>query len=131
MGGVVVFDPVAFKAEYPRFAGVPDAALNRLFRTACLLVDNTPGSPIPLTGPEPLPEPRRELLYLAVAHMQELENRGMDTVGRVASAAQGSVNVSFETLGGSDAAQWWQQTQYGALFWRASLPYRMGPLYVV
>lgn len=129
--GVVVFDPEAFKAEYPVFADVPDAALGRMFRVACLLVDNTPASPIPLTGPEPLPEPRRELLYLALAHMQELEGRGMDVVGRVASASQGSVSVSFETLGGNDSAQWWQQTQYGALFWRASLPYRLGPLYVV
>lgn len=114
----VVFDLQAFKAGYPRFAVIPDAALVTAFENACLLVDNTGGSAIPF-------KPRHKLLDLATAHILLLDQRGAETVGRVASAGQGSTNASFEGLNpGSASAAYWQQTQYGALFWKACAPYR-------
>lgn len=114
----VIFDPQAFKAKYIRFAALPDAALETAFENACLLVDNTERSRIPF-------KPRHKLLELATAHVMLLEQRGAETVGRVASAGQGSTNASFEGLApASGSAAYWEQTQYGALFWRASRPYR-------
>lgn len=114
----VVFDPQAFRAGYPRFAQLADAALEMAFENACLLVDNTSRSLIPF-------KPRHRLLFLATAHILILDQRGAETVGRVASAAQGSTNASFEGLApASSSAAYWQQSQYGALFWKACAPYR-------
>ena len=44
-------------------------------------------------------------------------------VGRVASASEGSVSVSLE-MSGSEASAWWNQTPYGASWWKATAQYR-------
>lgn len=130
MDGVVVFDPEDFKARYPEFASFPDAALETVFDAACMLVDNTPASVVPLRNDTPPKEPRKTLLYLAMAHTLELKNRGMGTVGTVTGAAQGSANVSFGSTSADTDDAFWAQTNYGRLFLRSSLPYRLGVLYV-
>ncbi|MDR1039257.1 MAG: DUF4054 domain-containing protein [Deltaproteobacteria bacterium] len=121
----VVFDPVKFRSERPQFAGLNDAVLNRLFAEAELIVPNTDGSGIP--------EARRGiLLYLLVCHLAALEMRGADGgTGAVASATEGTVNVSFAQLQGSASDGWYNQTQCGATFllmWRgrAAGPYYVG-----
>lgn len=46
-------------------------------------------------------------------------------VGRIASAGEGSVNVSVEMGSGQPmAAAWYQQTKYGADYWALTAPYR-------
>lgn len=130
MGGVVVFNASDFRDVYPEFSALSDAALENVFDTSCLLVDNTPASPIPLTSEAAPREPRKKIIYLAMAHILELKKRGMDTVGTVTAATQGSVNVSFGTSSADNDDSFWAQTNYGRLFLRVTLPYRQGPLYV-
>lgn len=74
------------------------------------------------------------LLYLIEAHVVQLlygvnGQPPSGLVGRIASAGEGSVNVSTEWPTNPDNA-WFLQTSYGAMFWQAILPYRSGPVYV-
>src|SRR5262249_37816262 len=46
------------------------------------------------------------------------------TVGRVASATEGSVSVTLEMPNQPAAAAWYLQTPYGASFWAATALYR-------
>lgn len=118
---IVEFDPKEFKAMCPdpAFAKLADITFESMFENACLLIDNTPSSPVPY-------KPRKRILYLATAHFVTLFGvRGADAVGRVASASEGSVSASFEGLGAvSGTKAFWQQTQYGSLYWQATLQWR-------
>lgn len=121
--GIVTFDPVAFVAAFPSFTSVPAAALNANFTFATLLLDNTCCSAV-----QDAPT-RAALLNLIVAHITALLN-GINgdppqgVVGRVSSATEGSVSVQveFETL--SEAAAYFNQTQWGAMYWRMTAQYR-------
>lgn len=122
--GIVTFDPDAFKVLYPAFASIADAALNQNFTLAQLLLNNGCCSAV-CDAPT-----RSTLLNLIVAHVTQLLNGANGDapgglVGRIASAAQGSVSVSAQwasTVSMSEA--YWSQTQYGAMFWQAAAPYR-------
>ena len=129
--GEVDFDLSAFRAQYPEFAALGDAVLLRMWDWANLYLCNHANSPVPDLGR------RRVLLYLLTAHCCALwygQTAGSSTaspgagsaavavptgqVGRVSSASEGSVSVSFDypvTPGG----EWFTQTQYGAAFWQA------------
>ncbi len=124
--GVVVFDYPEWIIQYPEFAAtvtqpVAQSYFNRL--TIGGLVDNTPTSII-----QDIPE-RTILLNLAVAHLADLSGAlnpaRKGVVGRINSAAQGSVSVQldFDSKGGANAA-WWNQTPYGAQFYASTLRYR-------
>ena len=126
MSGVVEFDPALFREMYPRFAGLPDAALRGHFETAALLVGNTPASRVPYDPPGR--SDRKTVLYLLVCHLAALETRG-DMVGAVTGAAQGSVNATLSVVQRAKPA-WWDQTQCGATAWELLKPYRTGGLYV-
>lgn len=134
MGAEVVFDPADFRVQYPEFAGLSDATLQRFFDWATLYLCNHANSPVPdLTR-------RRVLLYLLTAHCAALWYQAqsqapgggssspagaggivavpMGQVGRVNSASEGSVSIGLDytvTPGG----EWFTQTQYGAAFWQA------------
>ena len=104
------------------------AALTQNFSLACLLLNNSFASVV-----QDAPT-RAQLLNLLVAHLTALLNGTTDasgnlvppagTVGRISSAHQGSVSVatSFKTM--SEAASFFTQTQWGALWWQATAIYR-------
>jgi hypothetical protein len=122
---VVVFDQAAFLDRYPEFAATignyPRAAVNA-FDEACLYLNNTDSSRVP----EP---PRSILLNMLTAHIVAL-SYGVNgkavsgLVGRITSAGEGSVNVSADMGPSTSQKAWYEQTQYGASYWRASAVYR-------
>lgn len=121
--GVVTFDPAVFRALYaPSFNTVLDGALNLNFTLAQLALNNTCRS-IVMDANQ-----RETLLNLLVAHITALLN-GVNgappagIVGRIDTATEGSVSVSAEFIA-TAAAQWFIQTQWGAMFWQLTLQYR-------
>lgn len=122
----VTFDPVAFKARFPEFAGVSDLLLTAYFNEAStLLLDNTDRSLVcDLTM-------RAVLLNYATAHLAALNKTeadgslSRDVVGRVSEARQGSVAVSTVMSMNPTAQQaWYEQTPYGATFWAMTSQFR-------
>lgn len=113
----VVFVPADFKAAYPEFGSVSDAALNGYFVRSQLFLVN---EDCPVQD-----EAKRLLLFwLLVAHIAQLSgalNPGgvPGPVGRTSSATEGSVSVSLE-YNASMGASWFVQTSYGAAFWQAT-----------
>ena len=113
----VVFVPADFKAVYPEFGAVPDAALNAYFVRAQMFLAN---EDCPVQN-----EAKRLLLFwLLVAHIAHLAgalNPGgiPGPVGRTSSATEGSVSVSLE-FNAAMGASWFSQTSYGAAFWAAT-----------
>lgn len=119
----MTFDPVAFVAAFPAFTSVPAAALSANFQYATLLLDNSCCSTVK-------DAPTRALmLNLIVAHITALLN-GVNgdppqgVVGRVSNAAEGSVSVSTEMMAQSESASYWNQSPWGAQYWRISAQYR-------
>lgn len=113
----VVFDPVAFKAAYPEFSAVPDAALEGYSVRSQLFLANQ-DCPVPDEGK------RLSLFWLLVAHIAQLSgalNPGgiPGPVGRTSSATEGSVSASLE-FNATMGASWFVQTSYGAEFWQAT-----------
>lgn len=120
MGGVVVFDPVAFAARYPQFATVSAPVLQGFFDEATLFLNNSPSSLVSDVGQ------RSALLNLVTAHIGTLSGPGSSAtqVGRVSSASEGSVSASLDMGALPGSAAWWIQTQFGATYWQATAKYR-------
>lgn len=118
--GSVVFDAEEFKTLYPAFADVDNAVLTNYFNAACLLCDNTDHSPV-----SDLAE-RKTLLYMLVCHIATLKQSGNTLVGTLTSATEGKVSVSVTPF---QNANWYNSTQYGAMFWAATAKYRVGMRY--
>lgn len=125
--GVVVFDPAAFKTLYAQFAAVANGTLTLYFDLATLIVANVCGSIVADATQ------RERLLNLLVAHIAALQpvtpaggpGSGPALIGRIASATEGTVSVSAEYAAQVSASMaWFIQTQYGALFWQLTSPYR-------
>lgn len=121
--GVVVFVPTDFKAAYPEFATVADAALTANFGLATLQLTNSCGSRVANAAA------RETLLDLLTAHITQLRNgiNGQPAgglVGAISNAREGSVSVSaeFGTLAYGQA--YYMQTQFGALYWQSTAKYR-------
>lgn len=127
MNGVVAFDYDAWAVRYPEFNNTVTAPLaNAYFLEAQLYCDNSDRSIIVDQ------DERLLLLNMVTAHIAQL-NAGTASqpasplVGRISSAAEGSVNVQTEyadVMPGTMA--WFIQTKYGASFWTATSKYRMG-----
>lgn len=123
---VVVFDPTAFKAEYPEFATVSDARTTAMFTLAeQSILDNTDNSPVMDVNF------RTQLFYMLVAHLLTLLGGAPTTPtntppGRLSQATEGTVTASFEYLlpPGSAMAPWFVQTKYGAMYWTMTAPFR-------
>lgn len=114
----VVFDSAAFKARYPEFAAVSDDLLSACFEEASLYLSNADNSPVQNVTR------RAVLLNMLTAHIAALggalSSDGQPRpVGRISSAAEGSVSASMEYMAPGSSA-WFAQTQYGAAFWQAT-----------
>jgi hypothetical protein len=125
MGVVVVFDPVAFAAAFPQFSSLTSTQLTTIILPIAEVYCRNDGG-----GPVSLAATQTALLNLMVAHVAALMFPPLATpagevapVGRVASASQGSVSVSFDFPQTPNAA-WFNQTQFGAAFWQATAAYR-------
>lgn len=121
MKGIVEFNIEGFKELYPMIE-LNDAQLKYCFEKAELRVNNTKNSPVCSL------KERKILLNLLTAHLALLQdriNKGNDSVGRVASATEGSVSVSLDfPTSGSALMAWFAQTPYGAEFWTLTSKYR-------
>ena len=127
--GIVQFSSVEFAGLYPEFAGLTNGQMQTAFNDATLLLDNSCASRVQ--------DANRRLLFLytLTAHLATIEygtNDGAGNVttpqgivGRIDSAAEGSVSVSAEyssTVTQSEA--YFIQTKYGAKFWQQTAQYR-------
>ena len=121
--GIVTFVPADFTAAFPAFASVPTGVLTANFGFATLMLNNSCCSVV-RDAPT-----RANLLNLMTAHITALLNGTngqppQGVVGRISSAAEGSVSLSTEMLAKSESASYWQQTPWGAMFWQATIGYR-------
>lgn len=125
--GIVTFDAAAFKVRFPSFAAVDSLTLQEFFDTfAVLVVNNTPtGFIVDLNR-------RSIFLNYLVAHIAQLsgvldpngEGSTADRVGRVSSATEGTVTASLDMGNVSGNKAFFMQTQYGAMYWQLTAPYR-------
>lgn len=115
----VVFDKARFQTAYPEVRAA-DAQLEMWFAQAESLLDNTGRSIVKK------PEEREMLLFLLVRHFAALAERAAQggLVGRIASAAEGSVSVSADMGAAIGNAAWYLQTPYGATYWQLTAKYR-------
>ncbi len=121
---VVSLDYQAWITQFPAFQTLqPDVVLG-YWDIAGEIVGNTP-----CCGLMPVAR-RTSLLNLMTAHIAQLFSGAngagpAGVVGRITSATEGSVSVSVAAIGGSSpSAEWYNQTQYGALAWLLMGPYR-------
>lgn len=124
--GVVVFDAVEFQTQFPSFATLSPSLLQIAFDLATLLLNNSCASVVADAVK------RQSLLYLLTAHIASVqfgENGKPPTgvVGRISDAQQGSITVRSQwATDVSDAAAYYLQSSWGALYWRATAVYRTG-----
>ena len=127
--GVVQFSATEFNALYPEFSGLDPTVQQNSFTDATFDLNNTCGS-IVLDANQ-----RMALLYTLTAHHLLLDRGTNDgagnvtpaqgIVGRIDTAAEGSVNVSAQyndEITMSEA--YFIQTKYGAKFWQQTAQYR-------
>lgn len=117
---IVTFDAAAFKIRYPEFSAVSDLTLGAYFDDAGIYLNNTDGSPVEVGR-------REKLLWMLTAHIAVLSGAltggVVAPVGRASQASEGSVSASMEYLPPGSQA-WFVQTQYGAMFWQATVSLR-------
>jgi hypothetical protein len=139
--GPVVFDYSWFQTRYPDLSRWISPEMGQMyFDLATLYLDNTDGGApqyVPGYGPvgcravgnqvRDIPT-RQILLGLLTAHIAKLNapingQASTATIGRISSASEGSVSVSYDlpTMAG---AEWLSQTQWGIAFWQATAAYR-------
>lgn len=122
--GIVTFEVNVFKTQFPAFATVADAALTFNFTLATLILNNSCCSVVKDANV------RQVLLYTLVAHLTALAqgasgNPPSGIVGRIDKAAEGSVSVSAAYAAEMSVSEaYFAQTQYGALFWQMTAPFR-------
>ena len=130
MDGVVAFVYATWVQMYPEMAGVSQTAATLYFTQACQMCDNTPASLITDASATGL---RAVCLYALTAHFAALAGQGNGgaggsgrggLVGRISSASEGSVSVSTEMAGATASSAWYQQTQYGSIYWSLTAQFR-------
>lgn len=137
---VATFDYDAWSARYPALAANVSPVLASIYFTeAGLYLDNTECSPVQDVAIRTL------YLNMLTAHIAQLNlpaeagGNGAGSVGRVASASEGSTSVSLDMGAQPGSSAWFMQTQYGAAFWQATawlrtahyinIPYRQRQVY--
>lgn len=116
--GAVVFDTTEFRSQYREFGAVGDLPLALYFDFATTKLSNSKSSVVKDAAI------RKRLLYLLVAHIASLFARP-DRVGRINDATEGTVNAHLDwSTHVSEAQAYYDQTQYGVLFWQLTAPFR-------
>lgn len=119
--GVVVFDYAAWSAAYPTLAvNVTEAQATEYFNMATMFLNNSPYSPVRDVAR------RASLLNLLVSHIATLnlpasQGGNGGAVGRTAAATRGSVSVTLDYAAAPGSDAWFNQTQWGAMFWTATI----------
>jgi len=122
-GPVATFVAADFRAMFPVFTDPPftDGMLQAAFDISTTFLRNDGSSPVKTVALQ------TRLLYMLTAHVSVLlygaDGTGASLVGRVASASEGSVSVSTDFPQNPNSA-WYTQTQYGAMYWQATMAYR-------
>jgi len=120
---VAVFDFTAFSARYPAIAtAIGQPLATAYFAEAGLYVSNLDSSRI-----ADIPT-RSLILNMVTAHIALLNGAGTGgqalPVGRISSAAEGSVSVQTQLDIPAGSSAWFAQTQPGLAAWQALTPYR-------
>lgn len=103
-----------------------NALLEMLWEQAVYLFGNIITEETAATNPAKSKE-RKMLLYYILCHLTTLQLQPDGQSGRVQSATEGSVSVSYDLLkANSETAQWWAQTRCGATYWAMTARYRRG-----
>ena len=126
MDGIVAFNYDNWALRYPELALYVLKPLAQIyFNEAGLYCDNTASSPV---ADWSVGGQRDMLLQMVTAHIAALNAAlgapSAPLVGRIASAGEGSVNVSLQNDYPPGSAQWFQQTKYGSAFWGATKQFR-------
>ena len=137
----VTFDYNAWLVRYPEFSGVSEPLAQAYWDEADAYCANDACNPAFLAtvynGTTPVPLLSR-LLNMLTAHIAWLNaprdandnpastgEAASPLVGRIASAAEGSVNVSVELKeSGSPSEAFFSQTKYGLAYWQATAQFR-------
>lgn len=122
MGVQVTFDYNAFIASYPMFATLSQSQVNTALVISYQYLVNDGSGPVTSSLIQ------STLQNLIVAHICQLMfgangQPAGGAVGRVSSATEGSVSVTTDFPVNANNA-WYMQTQFGAMFWAATAPYR-------
>jgi hypothetical protein len=118
----VAFNYDNWVAQFPEFQYITQPMAQAYFNWATLYCQNTLRF---VCDPNTL----TMLLNMLTAHLAKLfaplptGQNSSDAVGRIASAGEGSVNVSLD-YNAPQAASWYLQSRYGAAFWEATKAYR-------
>lgn len=128
-GAIATWSQSNFLEAYPNFKAVPAPTLRAQFDVATVYLRNDGSSPIRSAALQ------TTLMYMLTAHLLQITfgpngegaigggGGATGLVGRIASAGEGSVNVSMDYPATPNNA-WFLQTPYGASFWQATANYR-------
>ena len=132
---VVTFNFTTFSGLYPEFANCSPTQAAGWFTRASFLCGNQPSNPVNAVAGM-----LESCLYLLTAHIAQLNSprdaqgnaaatgqAASPIVGRIDSAAEGSVNVHADmgdANAGSPSQAWYMQTRYGAEYWAATAAVR-------
>lgn len=125
MGVVVAFDYASWAALFPQFSNLSSNQVTQVILPLAEQYCRNDGS-----GPVNSAAVQSQLLNLMVAHVAQIlfgstTQPVSPIVGRISSAAEGSVSVSAEWPTTPSNA-WFLQTPYGAAYWQLALPFRLG-----
>lgn len=124
MGVIVQFNYAQWLSAFPAFASIGQMTAQSYFDLATSVHRNDGGGPVTSAAQQ------LTLLNLLTAHIAQLfspqgSGQGGGLVGRINSATQGSVSVQAAYSNNvTEQMAWFIQTQYGALYWTASAPFR-------
>lgn len=128
-GAIATWSQSDFLEAYPNFKAVPEPTLHAQFDIATIYLRNDGSSPIRSVSLQ------TTLMFMLTAHLLQITfgpngegaiaggGGATGLVGRIASAGEGSVNVSMDYPATPNNA-WFLQTPYGANFWQATANYR-------
>ena len=123
MGVAVTFDYNGWSASFPTFSNVTEGQITGIVLTVAQQYCRNDGG-----GPVTDATLQLTLLNLMVAHCAQLMFGSTTApasaiVGHITNAAQGSVSVAAEMPASANAA-WFMQTQWGAMYWQMTAPFR-------
>ena len=130
---LVELDIAKFRNIHSQFTEdvISDETITALWGIACDITGNKEDvSSFYPYDPEKGITTRAYFLDLILCHLCTLHVRPDGQSGRISSAAEGSVNTSFDLIQyKSETGAWWGQTPCGATYWTLSASYRKGGLF--